>query len=79
MLKFHIIMGVTIHTKRMVQKLSKDKEALIIVIDYELSSELEPKNLYGAIYCSPEQAKSFADQADEVVFHRYAFVIPKLK
>lgn len=71
-------MGVTVHTNFMIKKLTAKRNVTVIVMDYEMSGNLELQDSNGAIYCSPTQTKAYIEKADRVLFHRYAFVFPKL-
>lgn len=77
-MKLHVIMGVTVHTSFMIKKLKAKRNVTVIVMDYEMSGNLELQDSNGAIYCSPTQTKTYIEKADRVLFHRYAFVFPKL-
>lgn len=77
-LKLHVIMGVTVHTGYMIKKLKEKRNVMVIVMDYDMSGNLELQDSNGAIYCSPTQTKAYMEKADRVLFHRYAFVFPKL-
>lgn len=77
-LNVHVIMGITVKTIYMIKKLNEKKNGMVIVLDYDQTGEFEPQKQNGALYCSPMHARMYIEKADHVLFHRYAFVLPKL-
>ncbi|MBD7943174.1 MULTISPECIES: hypothetical protein [Psychrobacillus] len=78
MLKVNVILGKTSFTEYMIKKLQEDYENILIVMDYNHLDETEPIIENGALYCSPNQAKTYIEIAGEVSFHRYGYVKPRL-
>ncbi|MCM3356621.1 MULTISPECIES: hypothetical protein [unclassified Psychrobacillus] len=78
MLKVNIILGKTSFTQYMINKLQEDRKNIVIVMDYNHSDDKEPFVEKGAMYCSPNQAKTYIEIAGEVLFHRFGYVKPRL-
>ena len=67
-MSLHVILGITIHSPTMIRTL-KSSGNNIMVLDHDHVGDEELVN--DVTYLSPDQAKGYINQSENVVFHKF--------